>query len=77
MKSSFAEIDGERIHFLAKKCVYSSDATVNEEKEEHAKQDDYVLRHLFKKSGKLLFYVVATWFRAWIIIKASFYVYLP
>ncbi|XP_014666472.1 PREDICTED: DNA excision repair protein ERCC-6-like [Priapulus caudatus] len=41
-----ADVDGVKISFLEKKCLENNNAA-----DDHAQQDDYVLRKLFKKTG--------------------------
>ena len=50
LPSIISEIDGERIAYLAKNAAYKSAA---DKPEDTGNLDDYVLKQLFKKSGKI------------------------
>ena len=49
-KSKYAEIDGEKVKHISKKSQY--EVSQGEEEYQSAEQDNYVLKKLFKKSGK-------------------------
>ena len=56
----FSVIDGEKIEYLDRHEMKKMEEDIEQEAE-NAKQDDYVLQKLFKKSGEFSL-VLCTWF---------------